>query len=220
LYENYRALDYTTSDLPQTLQGLYQDYHAGLLDKLEPDKCISQYATSIQSHRRNVLLVASDDNFPVPSENAYLNNSHVYWASPFYANDARDGQDSSNAYNWICSTLNIPGVCSNNVDKIRNDLGSWRVGNNCTSPIDNFGRSCDFKMAPVEYCLSQKAIPHCRLQFDTTIAIIVTSLNFSKLPHASEIRHAKSYVFQAGLSQRICVAQATWSFPVRLVVES
>lgn len=194
---------------------MYQDYHAGLLDKLEPEKCISQYATSIQSHRRNVLLVASDDKFPVPSENAYLNNSHVYWASPFYANDASNGQDSSNAYNWICSTLNIPGVCANNVDKIRNDLGSWRVGSNCTGYGDDLlmGSSCDFKMAPVEYCLSQKAIPHCRLQFDTTIAIIVTSLNFSKLPHPSEIKHAKSYVCRQNILERVVQHKLLGRFP-------
>ncbi|KAH7411965.1 hypothetical protein DE146DRAFT_751110 [Phaeosphaeria sp. MPI-PUGE-AT-0046c] len=182
LYENPWQSFYTTNELPRILEGLYQEYHAGLLDRLEPKDCISQYATSIQSNRRNVLLVASDENFPPPEENAYLNNSHVYWASPFYANDARNGQDSSNAYNWICSTLNLEGVCSNNVDGVRNNVQSWRVGNKCTGGVADaqMGHACDYKTAPVEYCLSQKAQPHCRLQFDSSIAIVVTILNFVK----------------------------------------
>lgn len=169
---------------------MYEDYHAGLLDRLEPENCISQYATSIQSSRRHVLLVASDENFPIPQQNVFLNNSHVYWANPFYANDATEGQSASNAYNWICSTLNMDGTCSNNVESVRNDVQSWRVGIKCTGdPLDvNMGSWCDYKTAPVEYCLSQKAQPHCKLQFDSAIAIVVTILNFGKLPQTINAR--------------------------------
>lgn len=183
-YESGGVRSYTTKELPSLLQSMYDDYHAGRLDRLEPEHCISQYATSIQSNRRNVLLVAGDENFPTPQQNAYLNNSHVYWASPFKANDATEGRSSSNAYNWICSTLNKEGLCSNNVEIVRSDVQSWRVGNRCTGDSHDFsmGHACDYKPAPVEYCLSQKALPHCKLQFNSTIAIVVTVLNFGKLP--------------------------------------
>lgn len=173
---------YSTTGLGDILEDMRAEYKAGSLDRLEPSDCISRYSTSIQSNRRHVLLVASDDNFPATSENRYMNNSHVYWASPFYADDATSGEQAANSYNWMCSAMNIDGVCSNNVDIVRGSPDSWRVGYDCNDDFNgiNMGNLCNLKTTPVQYCLSQRAQPHCRLQFDTTIAVVVTVLNFCK----------------------------------------
>jgi hypothetical protein len=171
---------YITDNVGRILTMLHKDYKAGSLERLEPADCLNKYATSIQSNRRHVLVVAGDDNFPTAEANPFINGSHVYWNFPFFASDAQGGQSASNSYNWICSAMNIAEPCSNLVDKVRASPSTWRVGYNCTDFTSS--RVCDIGNSPVEYCLSQRAEPHCRLQFDTTIAITVTVLNFGKYP--------------------------------------
>jgi hypothetical protein len=166
-------------DITRVLQDLHRTVHD--LDRLEPAECLNQYATSIQSTRRNLLLVASDEHFPTIKQNNFLNGSHVYWTGPFDSSDVAVVQNSAVAYSWMCSGLKIEGDCSNKIDKIRADPNAWRVGMLCandSSPTSY--KDCQDSTFPVEYCLSQPAEPHCRLQFDTTISIIVTVLNLSK----------------------------------------
>jgi hypothetical protein len=171
------APSYSTEPIPWLLETLHAESKVGILDRLEPNECLSQYALTVQSNRRNLLVVASDDNFAPAAQNKFITGSHVYWGSPFLANDATNGEDASNAYNWMCSAMNLEGVCSNNVDRARQNTSSWRVGYDCDDM-----ELCQLGTFPVQYCLAQPAEPHCRLQFDTTIAIIVTALNFGKLP--------------------------------------
>jgi hypothetical protein len=76
--------------------------------------------------------------------------------------------------------MNLDGACSNDVDLARQNISSWRVGYDCQDKLE----ICKLGTFPVQYCLAQPAEPHCRLQFDTTIAIIVTLLNFGKLSFA------------------------------------
>lgn len=181
---------YSTTYISQTLQDLHGAYKAGTLERLEPAQCLNQYATAIQSNRRHVLLVASDASFPTLEQNRFINGSHVYWASPFYAASAQNSEDAANAYNWICSGVNKTGSCSNVINEIQPAQGTWEVGTYC--PDDPY-QTCTAGPFPIEYCLSQRAEPHCRLQFDTTIAIVVTVLNFGKL-FLSETLQAQSRV--------------------------
>jgi hypothetical protein len=171
---------YNTQNIAAVLNSLHSESKAGSLERLEPAECLNKYATSIQSNRRHLLLVAGDDNFPTAEANTFINGSHVYWAFPFFASDAQGGESASNSYNWICSAMNLAEPCSNNVDRVRASPSTWRVGYNCTDYYTP--ELCALGTFPVEYCLSQQAEPHCRLQFDTTIAITVTVLNFGKYP--------------------------------------
>jgi hypothetical protein len=64
---------YSTTPIPWLLETLHAESKAGLLDRLEPKDCLEQYALSVQSNRRSLLVVASDDNFPPPAENKFIN---------------------------------------------------------------------------------------------------------------------------------------------------
>jgi hypothetical protein len=173
--------DYDTSGIPRILQDLHDGAQVGTLERLNPTECLNRYATTIQSNRRNLLLVASDENFPSPGDNKYILDSHVYWAGPFFAGEAKTSNRAADSYLWICSAIGKRGPCSSNVDEVHKNPNSWRVGykDNCWDIIDRTS-PCDLGTFPVEYCLSQPAEPHCRLQFDTSIAVLVTFLNFSK----------------------------------------
>jgi hypothetical protein len=172
---------YSRWEIPSILQDLHRSAKAGTLERLTPTECLNRYATSIQSNRRNLLLVASDNNFPTAAENKLLNGSHVYWASPFYAANAKTGERAADAYSWICSAMQKETACAGNVKEALDSPSTWRVGNNfgCWT-YGGVPSPCELGTFPVEYCLAQKSEPHCRLQFDQTIAILVTVLNFGK----------------------------------------
>jgi hypothetical protein len=183
-------------DTPSLLKGLRSKAHAGVLERLDPARCINEYAMSIQSKRQNLLLVAHDDVFPPPKDNYFINGSRVYWGAEFYASSATDPSNSVNSYDWICSGLHNnsdtngdfkvpfhPGLvqnagtrCSKDVKSIKAaNPDSWRVGVYC----DRNG-TCDFANWPVEYCLSELAEPHCKIYLEPNIVTIVTILNLSK----------------------------------------
>jgi hypothetical protein len=184
--ENFRETywsSFPTDSIPAVLQHLHDEHKADRLEELQPADCLNRYATGIQSTRSHVLLVASNDNFPSAEENSFINGSHVYWASPFNAADAENSVKSSNSYNWICSGLDKDGLCSNDVNDVRSNISAWRVGHYCENgEISNMYGGCNstIRTFPVQYCLSEKAEPHCRLQFDATIAVVVTILNAGK----------------------------------------
>jgi hypothetical protein len=161
--------------MPQLLQNLHNKYKIGALKTLTPAECITQYATSVQSNRRHVLLVASDDKFPTAEQNMFINGSHVYWAGSFAASSAKETASAASSYDWMCTAMpKFASVCSHEIDSVRSNPTAWRVGNYCPGQL-----YCE-KSFPVEYCLSEPAEPHCRLQYDLTIAIVVTVLNFGK----------------------------------------
>jgi len=173
------------SGIPDTadyvLEDLWGKLHMDALEKLEPAECIGQYATSIQTNRRNLLLVASNDHFnqserdtsytdtSAPGGERNITNPNVYWTQLFNAADAKNHATAVESYEWICSV--IPGKadsdCSTRVEILKGKPTTWHVG--------------DGGFAwPVEYCLSEKAVPRCKLHFQPSIAIVVTILNFCK----------------------------------------
>ncbi|RYN29960.1 hypothetical protein AA0113_g683 [Alternaria arborescens] len=163
-----------------TLESLWSKARSGKLDRLEPATCIDEYATSIQSNRKNLLIVSGGNGGNEPrSQYNFINGSYVYWADQFDVCAAAD-LEFSRAFQWICSGSDDPNTeCSSVVDRMRNQP-SWQVGWRC----DGNG-VCDFLRSPVKYCLSESAQPHCKLHFEPTIATIITVLNLGKFRSCS-----------------------------------
>ncbi len=158
-------------NISDILEDLHKAAHLGKLERLDPADCIMQYSTLLQTSRRNVLLVASDSHFPSSENNTFRRNSQVYWAGHFAADIFE-----TYTYSWICSGLeDYSNDCLNSVSQVKQNPENWRVGTNSSHS------------APVEYCLSETAVPHCKVQFDTTIAVLVTVLNFGKLKFPTTI---------------------------------
>jgi hypothetical protein len=176
-------------DQPSILQILKEKAQHGSLLKLEPKECIEQYAQLVQSDRRNVLLVGADKYFP-PVENSTLwRGSHVYSSDRFSAKDVYGPQTAGNAYAWICGG-SIGGTggggggeaCSDEIDDIKESSGTWRTGWSCEPAPKNstLGSLCKSRAWPVDYCLSESGEPHCKLHFESSIAITVIVLNVLK----------------------------------------
>ncbi|KAF1848866.1 uncharacterized protein K460DRAFT_364812 [Cucurbitaria berberidis CBS 394.84] len=164
----------TLSKTVETLWGLAR---AGNLDRLEPAECLNQYAQTIQSNRRNLLLVGKDSNYPPPEENYFNNRSHIYWADMFQASSAAYAEQAADSYSWICAGLTDTRSCSSMIENIKRVPDAWQVGWHCRGDTRN---ECAYPRFPVEYCLSEKAEPHCKLHFEPNIAILITVLNLVK----------------------------------------
>ncbi|KAF2475426.1 uncharacterized protein BDR25DRAFT_279479 [Lindgomyces ingoldianus] len=147
------------------LQTMHEKARNGTLDRFEPADCLNKYAQMIQSFRRNVLLVASDENFPAISNTTSLNGTNVYSYDRFYAMDAQVQDEASDSYRWMCNSIPYSRntKCGSLMANIKKSPSTWKVGG-----------------YPVHYCLSEKAPPVCKLQFSVGIAILVTILNFLK----------------------------------------
>ncbi|KAJ4299332.1 hypothetical protein N0V90_004577 [Kalmusia sp. IMI 367209] len=164
--------------LPNAVRMMHEKSRNNSLDRLTNLDCIREYSEPIQSNRRNVLLVSADDKMPSP--NATANGvDELYAYSFFSAHDASESSSAVDSYDWMCtndtnydSNMNyIP--CSNLVEGHKNAPDDWNVG----------GRNSDNEFTPsypVEYCLSEKAEPRCKIQFTRPIAIWVTILNVFK----------------------------------------
>lgn len=171
------------SDIPNTaeyaLEDLWNKFRMDALERLGPAECLDQYATAIQTDRRNLLLVASNDNFnqserytlyndfPAPKGN--ITNTNVYWTHLFIAAEAKNHASAVESYDWICSAMpaTTDSDCSARVETLKGNSTTWHVG----------GGGYTW---PVEYCLSEKAVPRCKLHFNPSIAIVVTIFNFCK----------------------------------------
>jgi hypothetical protein len=153
--------EYGAIDFNGIIQGLHQSARSGDLDRLENGDCIDQYSKMIQSSRRNLLLVASDDKFPAADEAIFPNGTNIYSKGWNAAGHAKT--ELGKIYNWMCSGMDIDGYCYKNIGRLRDNPSSWVVNG-----------------YPVDYCLSERATPRCKLQFNTSIAILVTTLNILK----------------------------------------
>jgi hypothetical protein len=152
-------------DFNAIIRGIHESARNGTLDRLENGDCIDQYGKMFQTSRSNVLLVASDDKFPVADKADFPNGTNIYSKGWFSAIDASDTRILNNVYNWICSSLQprFDIACYKEIGRIRDNQHSWVVNG-----------------YPVDYCLSERATPRCKLQFNASIAILVTVLNIFK----------------------------------------
>ncbi|KAH5426660.1 hypothetical protein HBI47_117900 [Parastagonospora nodorum] len=73
-------------------------------------------------------------------------------------------------------SMNDRSLCQSRLGEITKEPQTWSMGKLCYAD----GEFCDPYRWPVDYCLSERAEPRCRLHFSPTIAIIVTTLNFFK----------------------------------------
>lgn len=148
----------------------------GELERLSPSQCLDEYAQLIQSTRGNLLLVASDHQFPPLEQNHFIHYSRVYWADQFSPYDAQSAIRSADSYQWICSARpnQLKEVCTDHIDEIKRLPDQWRVGEYCSEGV------CDKDYWPVEYCLSARAVPHCKLHFEPSISIVIIMLNIMK----------------------------------------
>lgn len=165
------------------LLSLWNQSRHNALDKLEPADCIAQYATALQSYRRNVLLVIDSTQPDLPPQDSnltYLNNTNTFWKESFDSSDGMDPQFAPDSYKWICSSLDYDSNsnCANRIGVIKSRPDAWKVGGTCSS--------CNDVLWPVHYCLSERATPRCRLHFSPAIASVVTVLNFCKWPERAK----------------------------------
>ncbi|KAJ4993561.1 hypothetical protein SVAN01_01109 [Stagonosporopsis vannaccii] len=167
---------------------LWAKLRDGSLQRLEPAECIDAYGIPIQSSRRNLFVVVANENirpvvtdFDYPTAN-WTNNKNLLLA---WNSNARYGLDHYKAQadpmiGWICSGLREKPpleLCINHLEKLRSSSEPWMIGMNCYDSPDSY---CDQHRWPVDYCLSERAEPRCRLHFSPLIGIIVTILNFFK----------------------------------------
>lgn len=132
-------------------------------DRLEILDCVNAYAKTIQSARADLILVtteedvASPNDWPgpmsKPAQNVTLWNVAVVTANV----------GNRNPLGWMCDqSLSDNGTCLD-IEKLRATAAKGFIGSH-----------------PVQYCLSKKMEPDCKIQWNTQIAIIVTVLNFIK----------------------------------------
>lgn len=151
----------------------------GSLDRFEPAECLTRYATTLQSDRRNLLLVTEDDQAGLSPPNyniTFSNNTDYFWSSSFSAKSGNDPNVAPDSYDWICTGLDLSYSqhCANEVDRIKRSPGNWTM----RAPVP-YSREADLTW-PISYCLSEKAVSRCRLNFSPAIAAVVTVLNLCK----------------------------------------
>ncbi|KAF9728855.1 hypothetical protein PMIN06_002451 [Paraphaeosphaeria minitans] len=173
-------LDYYGYELPTAISMMYEKARYNNLDRLSNIDCIREYAESIQTKRRNVLLVTADEKMPTPNTTDQGTPINIFSINLYQAEQANYPKTAINLYDWICSgysdtiasTPQQP--CSTFISGVKSTSGNWKVrgvGYNGSSSSPAF---------PVDYCLSEKSEPHCKVQFTLPIAILVTILNFFK----------------------------------------
>jgi hypothetical protein len=153
-----------------------------VFEKLEPAKCLNEYATSFQSRRLNLFVVVNggpDDERTLnrTSYSGLPNNTHLYDYHKFDASNALHPWQPDFQYAWVCtglpeymnSTKGVP--CSQLQNELKSAQDQWNVG--CIYR----GKHIQW---PVHYCLSEKATPQCRLEYNRGIIVIVTLLNLRK----------------------------------------
>ncbi|PVH98584.1 hypothetical protein DM02DRAFT_615710 [Periconia macrospinosa] len=178
-----RKWGYEKSPIPE----IWEKARNGGYERLSKAQCIEEYAQLLQSKRRNVLLVAADDRFPrLPLSMG--NSTRIYAADIVFASNAADPGTVMDSYKWICPSAWSGGKklyhnnsCAERVNEIKSAPDQWRVGETeADVRADTTEYNIEHEGYPIDYCLSERAEPHCTLEFVTPIAILVTILNLIK----------------------------------------
>ncbi|KAJ8109018.1 hypothetical protein OPT61_g7764 [Boeremia exigua] len=170
--ENCTSSDPISKFDTQMAIDLWDKLQSGLLDRLEPAECLNAYGVTVQSTRRSlfVIVTANENDSPEPQSLPFYKNTNTNVLTSWYSDASRGLQHYGNTgegpIRWLCSGITIERParrCLDRFGELSNSTQPWTIG----------GRR-------VDYCLSEKAEPRCRLHFSPLIAIIVTALNFFK----------------------------------------
>ncbi|KAK4909791.1 hypothetical protein LTR49_021460 [Elasticomyces elasticus] len=126
---------------------------ASLVQKLSNSDCIAAYGTGFVSGRNHVLAVTSKTSTAA--------NHTVYGTDE--AEYEFDGTGSGQPYFWICTDQPYRPGYNCDVPTARRNATNWTINN-----------------AKIDYCLSQIAPSHCKLQFSLHILITVILMNAGK----------------------------------------
>ncbi|XPS68893.1 hypothetical protein M3J09_001172 [Ascochyta lentis] len=185
---NFTMIDAMTDKLiawDTETKTMYESARDGSYDRLETLDCIKAYAQMVQTKRRNLVLVASDNKYP-ESTGVLLKyglGSHIFWDKDFRGRDNIQVEETSKAFRWMCSSVNvIDANCPVEIAQFKSAPDTWTVGAFCSDALcGSSGSVVKMQMkGPIEYCLSERAEQHCKVQWNVSIAALVTVLNFFK----------------------------------------
>lgn len=135
----------------------------GLLERLDPNVCLNDYATNFQSLRGDLLLVQSGLSIPAtpPADNELYQNA-AYSLSCILLQ----------SYSWVCnhefevSSFSVKCItpCEDRVSTLKENPDSWRP----------FG-------VQVKECYSLPTQQRCKLMFSPILCWVVTALNLLKM---------------------------------------
>ncbi|KAL6232306.1 hypothetical protein BDW75DRAFT_218083 [Aspergillus navahoensis] len=132
---------------------------AGELERLEPEECISAYATTFLSKYANVVLISSAFNgitYASTTDTAiiYVDSALVPTAT------------ETSPYQWICDS---------EIDYISYDY-------NCADRIDNVKSRDEWVVSgyKIDYCLAERTAEKCTLEYSLPLAILVICVNLIK----------------------------------------
>lgn len=175
----------TSLDWDIETKEMYDGVRNGTYERLEALECIDAYARLLQTKRRNLVLVAADESYPTSTGQLkrYGTDSHVYWVVNFDGVDTIQDTKTSQAFRWMCSSINSTDTnCPVAIQQFKTAPETWTVGGSCTSDLcGDAGRMEIMQMTgPIEYCLSERAEQDCKVQWNLSIAALVTILNLLK----------------------------------------
>ncbi|KAH7115309.1 hypothetical protein B0J11DRAFT_496386 [Dendryphion nanum] len=143
----------------------------GDLELLENSECINRYFTSIQTSRRNLLLVTSESRRDTGRNSLYevYNATDIITSIYFLASDIKISDAATSAFDWVCDPIKgvrIPDgtICIESKSQILDNAEIWTVNG--------------YK---VQYCLSERAPFKCKLHILLPIGWLVAALNFAKV---------------------------------------
>lgn len=135
---------------------MYTKAVTGQLEKLNTQECISAYAKTFQTDRRHIILVTDSNdpaNLPMPGYST--------------ANEIDRGNSttvwlSGSPFDWMCDGARLEGgSCDSRYKEIV--ASDWQY----------YGST-------VQYCLSERITPTCRLRFNPGLALVVIVFNLLK----------------------------------------
>jgi len=155
----YQAYNNLEDDAKRDMvDGLRNKALSGQLDRLENAECLAAYAQAFQSSRSHIILV--QDGGPGTLQSGDV--GRIFRGSYSFGGTC----GATQAFYWMCdgqsSGFCVP--CEEVLLGAKADPSSWKV----------LGR-------PVKYCLSERAPDQCKVHFNTTIAVIVNSINAAKV---------------------------------------
>jgi hypothetical protein len=204
-----QALGNRSSPYTASFEHLSSMLHNISLERIEKIQCITEYAKMVQPTRRNLLLVAKNEDvkprtnvstgLPIdrPCIENVKNNAGVYWRTTFLAGEGLYYQEAEGSYSWLCTGLEMESgeTCPQRIEDVKR-APQWKVGDEiCAFRVRKGDRDCEeSQMGPVDYCLSERVTARCELHFSTTIAVIVTIINFCKFMYPLKQKNFAHYV--------------------------